>query len=136
MNWLKFILPRYWPRQMSDGSTLQELPPERVDGNYDGWAVKTWSVWREGGASYNTGGDQEEEVCPGCYYAGMTGNAGYMATNHPEAKARRRWSRTAEIDRRRFEALGDCQCGKHLRCIDLDLSYLAQYFPPRAGKQP
>lgn len=132
---LRALLPKYWPHRMPDGSTLQQLPEERPRANYDDWAVKTWTAWRESGASYNTGGDQSEEVCPGCYYAAITSHAQYMAANHPDASARRRWSRTAVVDHRKFEALADCQCGKHLQPDpDAAEADLAQYFPPRTQR--
>lgn len=129
-----WLTGKYLPRRMPDGSTLQQLPPEQLRDNYDAWAVQTWTAWRESGVCYRlevVGDDQKEEVCPGCYYACITGDARYMATNHPDAAARRRWSRTAEIDHRKFEALGDCQCGKRRQRGRLQLSRLAQYFPPR-----
>jgi hypothetical protein len=114
------------------GSSLRQLPPEQLRKDYNDWAIKTWTAWRDSGTSYNTGGDHNEEICPGCYYASITSQAQYMAANHPDASARRRWSRSAEVDRRKFEALADCQCGKHLQ-PDLGAAEadLARYFPPR-----
>lgn len=132
---LALLLPRYRPQRMPDGSTLQQLPPEPVRANYDNWAMKTWTAWRDGGASYHAS-PSSDEVCPRCYYVDITGNAEYMARNHPDPAARRRWSRTAEIDRRKLEALGeDCmfrQCGQRLQPDpEATAKALGQYFPPR-----
>lgn len=118
------------------GGGLYKLPEQAVDRDDDTgellpvWAANQWDMWRSGRSGWHIGADNEISCCPYCYALKGAANAWYMAHNHSDRAARRRWTFHTHKNELKAEELGGCRCDVKLtreRADDLATQTLGRY---------
>lgn len=148
MGWLDKITDALFDRRVtkpiSYGGGLTRLPDENPasgmtydhDGwvTFEAWAASRWENYEVGRLhcqlTPNTG-----QVCPYCYAVYLEEQSAFMAANHDDSGARKRWAVGVQEQRRMREALVACRCETQLRAADAAeiVEHLnRQYFPRRA----
>lgn len=127
------------------GGGLTRLPDENpasgMTYGHDGWitfaawAASQWEAYEAGRLSCQLT-PEGRQVCPYCYAVYLEQQSAFLASNHGDSGARKRWAVGIEEQRRKREALGACRCGQELR--DADAAEAVEhvnrrYFPREAS---
>lgn len=124
------------------GDGLTRIPNDTVERVYDFhdgwidvdvWAAREWARYQKGHTWGLGVGDKRGPVCPYCYHLSTSSDCAYLAENHPDPRARKRWSANLRADWAKIAALGACRCQASLDPVDAALKSqesLSPYYPP------
>lgn len=78
----------------------------------DQWANQQWARWESCNGGWTANG---RSVCPFCYAVTVAEDARYMAQNHKDVMARKRWRGHVTTHEAEMAALKACRCSNRIQ---------------------